>query len=172
MPRSLVLALVCQLALAAAAVAGDLEALDAQNGFRDAQFGAPFESFRGFALLSDRGARGSTLYVRPADELRFGKASLDGVTYGFYAGRLYFVTLFSSGARNGRAVLAELERAYGPGQRSASDADEYVWRGSRVLLHYRLDPATGMGMVALTGVQMDARVEADLAAALPAAAAE
>lgn len=168
MPRSLALVLACQLALAAAAAAGGLEDLDARNGFRDARFGAPFESFRGLALLSDGGARGSTLYVRPADELRFGEASLDGVTYGFYAGRLYYVTLFTSGARNGRAALAELERAYGPGQRSSGDADEYVWRGARVLLHYRLDPATSMGMVALTGVEMDARVEADLAAALPA----
>jgi hypothetical protein len=166
MPRCL--ALVLALALAPVAAAAGLEELDDQNGFRDAHFGAPFESFRGFALLSDQGARNSTLYVRPSDELRFGEARLDGVTYAFYAGRLYFVTLLTSGVRNGRAALAELERAYGPGVRSPGEVEEYVWRGSRVLLHYRLDSVTSMGMVALTGLEMDARVEADLATALPA----
>lgn len=169
MPRRLALTLALLFATGAAADGG-LADLDAEDGFRDARFGSAFESFSGLALLTDDGARRTTLYLRPGDDLRFGGATLDGVTYGFYAGRLYFVTLFSSGARNARETLAELERAYGPGTRVPGNALEYSWHGSRVLLHYRLDPATSMGMVTLTGLEMDARVEADLAAQFPAAA--
>jgi hypothetical protein len=170
MLRGLVLSVALGVAVCGVAAAGGTDLLDAEGGFRDARFGATFESFAGLQLLTDSGAYGSTLYTRPAEDLRFGDASLDGVTYGFYAGRLYFVTLFTSGERNGRAALAELERAYGPGARSAGDAAEYVWRGQQVLLHYRLDPVTSMGMVAATSLPMDARVLSDRAANFPAKA--
>lgn len=161
-PRGLALLLAFLTGVAGIAGAGDLAALDAQDGFRDARFGAAPESFEGLELLTDRGARGSSLYVRPGDELRLGEATLDGVTYGFHAGRLYFVALFTSGERNARATLAELERVYGPGVRAAGEAVEYVWRGGRVLLHYRVDPVTSMGMVSLTSLRVDAPAASEL----------
>ncbi len=94
------------------------------------------------------------------DDLSFGQASLDGVTYGFYAGRLYFVTLFTSGEGNARAVLAEIRERYGPGARVPGDAEEFVWRGRRVSLHFRQDPMTAMSMVVITSLEMNAQVEA------------
>ena len=169
-PRGLALLLAFLTGVVGIAAAADLAALDAQDGFRDARFGAAFESFEGLELLTDRAARGSTLYVRPGDELRLGEATLDGVTYGFHAGRLYFVILFTSGERNARATLAELERAYGAGVRGPGEALEYVWRGRGVLLHYRVDPATSMGMVSLTSLRVDARVASELGASHPASA--
>lgn len=171
MPRKLALPLLFLLGLAGAAEAGDSVELDREEGFRGLRFGAPIESVSDLRLVSESGARGSRLYVRPSEELVFGDASLDGVTYGFYAGRLYFVTLFTSGRRNARAALAELEREYGPGLPVPGQAEEYVWRGRRVWLHFRADPATSQGMVALTGVEMNARVERDRASS-PADAAE
>lgn len=168
--RGLASALLLALVAAGGAASAGVAELDAQHGFRDVRFGETFESFEGLRLLTDAGANGSSLFTRPADDLRYGEANLDGVTYGFYAGRLYFVTLFTSGERNGRAMLAELERSYGPGQSSSEHALEYVWQGSRVRLHYRMDQATSMGMAVLTSVEMDASVAADRAS-LPAAIA-
>lgn len=168
MLRSLGLAVALGISLGGVAAAGSTDELDAEGGFRDARLGATFESFSGLQLLTDSGAHGATLYTRPAEDLRFGDASLDGVTYGFYAGRLYFVTLFTSGERNGRAALAELERVYGPGARSPGDAPEFVWRGQQVLLHYRLDPVTSMGMAVATSLPMEARVRSDRATRFPA----
>jgi len=151
------------------ASAGDLADLDARDGFRDARFGASVDAFEDLILLSARGARGTTLYSRGSENLSFGGAQLDGVTYGFYAGRLYFVTLLTSGQQNGRAALAELEERFGRGKAAQGDSVEYTWRGQRVLMHYRQDAATGLGMVAFVGLAMDARVSAESRAQPPEA---
>jgi hypothetical protein len=137
-----------------------IDALDAEDGFRDARFGARVESFEGLELLSERGARGMKVYVRPTDALELGDATLDGVTYGFYHGELYFVAIFTSGSRNALAALAQLQKVYGPGARVSQDTSEYVWRGRKVVLHYRADAVTGMSMIGFTSLPIDARVQA------------
>ena len=153
--------------LPAVAGAGDLKALDAENGFRDARFGTSLDTLDGLQLLTESGAAGTQLYIRPDESLEIGAARLDGVTYGFYRERLYFVAIFTSGQRNTEAVLARFQEAYGPGAAVAGDAVEFVWQGSRVLLHFRQDPATGVGMAALTSLPMDAQVKS-ASAAVPA----
>jgi hypothetical protein len=160
MLRRLAVAAALWLAAIAPALAGGLDALDAEDGFRDAHFGARVESFEGLELLSARGARGMMVYLRPTDVLQFGDAMLDSVTYGFYQSERYFVALFASGSRNARAALAHLEKAYGPGTKLSENADEYVWRGRKVTLHFRVDPVTAMSMIGLTSVPIDGRVQA------------
>jgi len=144
----------------APALAGNTDALDAEDGFRGARFGERVESFEGLELLSASGARGMDVYVRPSDVLELGPARLDGVTYGFYQGELYFVALFASGRRNARAALLQLEKDYGPGTSVSEGANEYVWRGRKVLLHFRTDPVTSMSMIGITSLPIDARVQA------------
>jgi hypothetical protein len=161
MIRKLAIAAALMLGGVASAFAEGIDALDAEDGFRDARFGTRVESFEGLEIISDRGARGTKVYVRPTDALEFGAARLDGVTYGFYAQELYFVALFTSGSRNTRAVLAQLEQAYGPGTPVDGNAKEYIWQGRKVILHFREDPVTAMGMVGLTSVGIDARVKAE-----------
>lgn len=170
MLRRLAAAATLWLAAIAPAFAGSIDALDAAYGFRDARFGARVESFEGLELLSTRGARGMDVYVRPSDVLQLGAATLDGVTYGFFEGELYFVALFASGIRNSKAALLQLEKDYGPGTRMSGEANEYVWRGRRVVLHFRTDPVTAMSMIGLTSLPIDARVQA-AQAAVPAAIA-
>jgi len=150
-----------------AALAGDVQALDTENGFRDARFGAKREALLGLQLLTENGAAGTQLYVRPGEPLALGDARLDGVTYGFYRDQLYFVAIFTSGQQNAEAVLESFEQAYGPGTAVAGDAVEFVWQGSRVQLHFRQDPATGVGMAALTSLTLDAKVKS-AGAVLPA----
>lgn len=145
----------------ASAHAGSVDVLDAEDGFRGARFGTPIESFQDLELISSRGAGGTRLYVRASEELRLGGAVLDGVTYGFYQGDLYFVALFTSGARNADAALAQLERVYGPGRKLDGATREYVWKGKRVSLYFREDAVTSMGMVGITSLSIDRRVKTD-----------
>ena len=58
------------------------------------------------------------------------------------------------------AALAQLEKVYGRGTRVSEHAEEYVWRGRKVLLHFRTDPATAMSMIGFTSLPIDARVRA------------
>jgi hypothetical protein len=164
MKRAFALLGMLWLLLPARALAGDVKALDAENGFRDARFGASLDALDGLELLTESGAAGTQLYIRPTESLEMGDARLDGVTYGFYRERLYFVAIFTSGRRNSEAVLARFQETYGPGAAVAGDAIEFVWQGSRVLLHFRQDPATGVGMAALTSLPMDAEVKSASAA--------
>lgn len=169
MLRTLAIAAALLLVTAAAVAADGPELLDRQDGFRDARFGARIETFADMQPLGHGAALGTTFYVRPGDDLRFGGARLDGVSYGFFEGELYFVALFSSGKRNNDAVLAALRESYGPGHELEGDAPEVVWAGDRVVLHFRVDPATAMGMVGLTSLPVDRRAKAAAAAeSLPA----
>ena len=73
--------------LAGPALAGDLEALDSDNGFGGAALGEPVDAFQGLELISERGARGTSLYARTGEMPELGGARLDDVTLGFYGGR-------------------------------------------------------------------------------------
>lgn len=155
MIRTLLLA---SLLLAAApAWSGDLEALDAANGFEGARLGTPVDSFDGLELVTSHGARGTAVYTREGLAPKLGDAQLDDVTYGFYQNRLYFVALFTSGRRNAQAALAALREAYGPGTRLPGEASEYIWQGDRVVLHFREDPVTRMGMVGFRSREIDGK---------------
>jgi hypothetical protein len=160
MLRMLAIAATLWLSAIAPALAGSTDTLDAEDGFRGARFGARAESIAGMELISKSGARGMEVYVRPSDVLELGDAKLDGVTYGFYQDELYFVAVFTSGGRNSRAALEQLQKIYGPGTRVGDQADEYVWRGRKVILHFRADPATAMSMIGYTSLPIDARVRA------------
>ena len=56
-------------------------------------------------------------------------------------------------------MLDAFRAAYGPGAAVEGEAEEYVWHGDRVALHFREDPVTGVGMAAFTSLFMDARVK-------------
>ena len=138
------------LLLASPVLAGDLGALDAENGFGGATLGEPVAAFQDLELISERAALGTRFYAQTGQRPTLGQARVDDVTYGFYRGRLYFLALFTSGRRNAEAALAALQAAYGPGTPLPGDAHEVVWRGERVTLHFRRDPVTDMGMVGFT----------------------
>ena len=122
-------------------------------------FGTRLEALDGFQLLTESGAAGTQLYIRPDEVLEIGQARLDGVTYGFYQQRLYFVALFTSGRRDAQAALSALQAAYGPGTAIVGDVPEYVWQGQRVSLHFRQDPVTEMGMVGFTSRAIDMQMK-------------
>ena len=142
------------------ALAGGTGKLDDQNGYRGIEFGTSPDSVQGFELVSDRGAGGTKIYTLASETLDLGDATLDGVTYGYFDDKLYFVALFTSGRGNGIKALAALEEKYGKGTPVISEAKEYVWHGRRVTLHFREDSATHMGMIGFTSISLAAQVRA------------
>jgi hypothetical protein len=166
MARMLLIASV--ILLAGPALAGDLGALDSDNGFGGAALGEPVDGFRCLELISEHGARGTSLYARTGEMPELGGARLDDVTLGFYRGRLYFLALFTSGRHNAEAALAALQESYGPGTPVPGEASEYLWHGARVTLHFREDPVTKLGMVGFT----DRTVQLDTVNSVPASIAE
>jgi len=159
------LAALASLLLAAPAAADPLGALLEQGGFESARLGDPIESFAGFELLgSDRQAKTAT-YRRRADELRIGGAVVDGITYSFYDGRLYFISVRMTGERNAEAVLRALEAAYGEGIATGSHPNEHIWPGGDVFVVYDLDAKSGRGMAAMTSSPIHARMRLDRVAA-------
>ena len=159
MIRSLVAVMLLCLG-ATSALAGGVGKLDDQNGYRGIEFGTSPDSVEGFELISDRGAGGTEIYALVSESLELGDATLDGVTYGYFDDKLYFVALFTSGRGNGIKALAALEEKYGKGTPVISEAKEYIWHGRRVTLHFREDSATHMGMIGFTSVSLAAQVRA------------
>ena len=147
------------LLLASQAFAGDLDALDRDNGFGRARLGTSVETLEGIELITERAARGTSLFALSGAMPPLGEAHLDDVTLGFYEGRLYFVALFTSGRRDAQAALSALQAAYGPGTAIVGDVPEYVWQGQRVSLHFRQDPVTEMGMVGFTSRAIDMQMK-------------
>jgi hypothetical protein len=153
------------LAVAASSGAGGLGELHADGGFVDAKLGDPIESFVGLQLIgTDEAARTAT-YVRRSDTFRVGGAKVDEVTYSFYEGSLYFISVRMSGRENAEAVLATIERTFGPSIETGTQPNERIWAGGQVFILYDLDPKTQRGMAAMTSAPIHARMRMDRSAA-------
>jgi hypothetical protein len=147
--------------VAASGGAGSLGDLHAEGGFVDARLGDSIDSFTGLQLIgSDAPARTET-YIRRSDDLRVGRTHIGGVTYSFYEGRLYFISVQMTGRRNSEAVLAALEKAFGPGIETGTRPNERIWPGGKFFILYDLDPETQRGMAAMTSVPIQARMRLD-----------
>ncbi|MBC8084112.1 MAG: hypothetical protein H7Z21_12960 [Hymenobacter sp.] len=133
------LLLLCLLLLAIPSRAQFANALDAKNGFRDAVFGASVETLPGATPLG-QGEGDTQCYSRATDELKIGDAQLSDISYCYYKGRLYSVTLATAGAANSRALRDALEAAYG----RTGQSDRYTlardWSGRVVGLSYAENP--------------------------------
>lgn len=149
MARLVSILLTLRLASAVAGGAGSLAALEADNGLRDAQLGAPLDGFSGLELvLRDDEARTET-YVRAGDELRLGGATLDTITYAFYLGRLYSIGVTAEGEDEVRALREALEENYGPGELYQESSDRR-WTTGRLDLRFQIDPDGGRAHARLT----------------------
>ncbi len=160
------LAFVLALALAAPGGAGALGDLHEEGGFVDAKLGDPLESFTGLTLIGkDETARTET-YIRRSDYFQVGGAKVDGVTYSFYEGRLYFISVQMRGSQNSESVFAALERTFGPGIETGTRPNEHIWPGGKVFVVYDFDPETHRGMAAMTSAPIQARMRLDRSAPL------
>jgi hypothetical protein len=111
---------------------GSLAYLDAKNGFRDLTFGDPPPE--GMLPTEEDGDR--RVYVRPDDELTIGGAHMRRMTYTFYKDRFAAVRLHTTTLADGRALLAVLQQAFGPGMKDDPKRERYTWVGQQVSVTY------------------------------------
>lgn len=161
------LAIALLLFAASSAVAGGLTDLDAKNGFRDAQFGAKFETFQGMELLEESGDL--KFYRRSADELKIGAAVLESISYGFYKGELMSVVLKTDGLVNSQALLEALQSAYGPGFQKNKHIPDFWWLGKVVTMSYDQNMASRDASARISSVAVSDKFQADRKAAAKSA---
>ena len=144
--------------------AGSLGDLSEDGGFVDARLGDPIESFVGLERIGgDPEARTET-YIRNSDTFTVGGAKVDSVTYSFYAGRLYFISIRMSGREDAEAVLTALRATFGDGIETGSRPNERVWTGGKVFVVYDLDAETERGMAAMTSASIHSQMRMDRSA--------
>jgi hypothetical protein len=153
------------LAVVASSGAGGLGELHEDGGFVDAKLGERIESFVGLKLIGTDEAAGTKTYIRRSDTFQVGGAKVDEVTYSFYEGSLYFISVRMTGRENAEAVLATLEQTFGPSIETGTQPNERIWAGGKVFILYDLDPETQRGMAAMTSAPIHARMLMDRSAA-------
>ncbi len=155
------LAFAVALAVSAPGAAGTLGELHEDGGFVDARLGDPIESFTGLKLVGADGVARTKTYIRRSDDFRVGGVAVDGVTYSFYEGRLYFISVQMTGRQNAESVFAALERTFGPGIETGTRPNEHIWAGEKVFVLYDFDPETHRGLAVMTSALVQARMRLD-----------
>jgi hypothetical protein len=87
-----------------------------------------------------------------------GGAGIDSITYSFYQGRLYFISLRMTGKTNADAVLAALEAAFGSSSETGMHPNERIWPGGSHFVLYDFDRTTNRGMAAMTSTPIHAQM--------------
>lgn len=159
--QTILLCLALCFGVAAPAAAGSLGDLFEQGGFVDAKLGDPIESFVGLERVGTDPEAGTETYVRHSDVFNVGGAKVDSVTYSFYQGRLYFISIRISGNDNASAVLDALTDTFGESMETGNRPNERVWTGGDVFVLYDLDDATERGLAAMTSTPIHARMRMD-----------
>jgi hypothetical protein len=113
--------------------AGSLAELDAKNGFRDLRFRGPVAE--GMKLAETQDYVRTESYVRPGETMRIGRAEVREIRYVYYRGGLTTVVIVAKGSENARALLDELEAAYGPSEMPKQSL-VHRWRGKRAVAFY------------------------------------
>lgn len=122
--------------------------LDETYGFRGARFETSTSAYRDMVLAEKAGQ--TRYYRRTGEKKQFGQAELADITYGFYQGKLAVILLKTQGHANSQAVLEELERQAGPGQKSTPFAQRYAWNGQRVQMSYAENAMSNDALIVLT----------------------
>jgi hypothetical protein len=152
------------LAFAVTAVAAGADTpgeLDARGGFEGARLGEFLDSFEGLERVGRNQAARTETYIRRSDALKVGGVEVDAITYSFYQGRLYFISVQMTGGEKSRAVLRALERTYGDGISTGTRPNEQIWPGGEVFVLYDVDAETGRGLAALTSTPIHAQMRLD-----------
>ena len=115
---------------------GTIEYLDAKFGFRNLKFGSSVQS--GMELAKEQDHELTKTYVFPGESLDAGGAKLAGIRYVYYSNRLISVIIETEGQRNSRALVEELQAAYGSTAREGAVVQ--TWPGELIVLSYAEQP--------------------------------
>ncbi|SMB99026.1 hypothetical protein SAMN00120144_3673 [Hymenobacter roseosalivarius DSM 11622] len=150
------------------AASPSVRALDSQNGFGKATFGADISKFRDLELVRTDAATQTDFYNYLTDNLKVGSHKLTGITYGFYKDKLYYIELRMMGEANCRSIRELLSAQYGPSQ-SPGQAQTSWWLGQQVTLRYTEAPVGYATIVLGSNHLAEQRLAQRKAAGSPAA---
>lgn len=98
--------------------------------FRGIDWGAPIEAHhKDLVSLSTNG--NLAYYRRPSDQMSWGGAEIQKISYRFFKGRFSGTTLQLFGANNQRAITEKLFGLYGTPEQPNKRVPQYVWTGDK-----------------------------------------
>jgi hypothetical protein len=124
------------------------KALDDKNGFRDAIFERPFDSFKDLINVE------KDFYTSTSEDLKLGNFQMDQVAYSFYKGQLYIIVIKTKGYTNSRGILKILQTAYGKGYQDNEYIESYSWFGKRVAMAYDENSPTNDATIFMWSVKL------------------
>lgn len=124
---------------------GSLRWLDFRYGFRDIRFETPLSSKM---YLTESGEIGK-FYRKSNENLNFGAALLEKITYGYHDNKLFIIIIDMKGNLNAEHALNVLVEAYGPPEQENPYIEKYYWNGDKVLLVYEKNPALDRAKITL-----------------------
>lgn len=119
---------------------------DDDTGWLGLKWGLALTQFEGLvAVETDPAYGGVAQYVNKKRNQRFGRASVDGIIYGFWRDRLYTIVIQTRNFLDFRDLKAEAFRRYGAGIQNQDDVEKYYWmdKGSDRMLSYDLESDSG-----------------------------
>lgn len=103
------------------------------DGFKGMRWGSPLSELqrtKKLVLTKESDASGESLYALQNESLRFGKATLTGISCSFNQDRLQGVILLFAGANNFAAVKTEATARFGESRKIEQKGEEmYTWAG-------------------------------------------
>jgi hypothetical protein len=142
------------LLLAAAASAGDLSDLDAQNGFLNSHFGDRREQAQGLSEVNDFGA--IRLFVRTQDRKSFRGANFRAVGYLYYGDQLFAIVLVPRTSADEESLLETFRVMYGDPYEGSSVPQ---WWGRHEGLRWIPDPQGGPNFAVFLDLHVVQRLE-------------
>lgn len=115
-------------------------------GYLDLKWGQPPTGIDGLVFVgTDPAYGGVQQYSRKQEHVRFGRASVDDIVYGFWQDGLYTITVWTSNFLDFRHLKAEIFRRFGKGMQNRAEVQKYFWidNGADRLLSYDDDSDTG-----------------------------
>jgi hypothetical protein len=98
--------------------------------FRGINWGAPIEEHqKELVPLSSRGD--VAFYRRPTDQMSWGGAEIQKISYRYFKGRFSGSTLQLFGASHKKAITAKMFELYGPPEQPNKRVPQYFWTGEK-----------------------------------------
>ncbi len=98
--------------------------------FRGINWGAPIEEHqKEFVQLSSRGDL--AFYRRPADQMSWGGAEIQKISYRYFKGRFSGSTLQLFGSSHKKAITAKMFELYGTPEQPNKRVPQYFWNGEK-----------------------------------------
>ncbi len=95
------------------------------GGFRDLAWGTNLSDVKGLEYVVTSGD--TEIYIRPSDVMKIGGAELKRITYGFWKGKFFAVTIDVEGLANYEALKKSTFKRFGEGRKTNRFMENYIW---------------------------------------------